>query len=85
VDVKEVKDEAVYTPLRSPVLKVSVAEVLLPTLTNWGLPVRKSRIQLQREVFIPGENDCPPSLKPRKIKADCGAAGLVSRKQDPPL
>jgi hypothetical protein len=25
---------------------------LLPTLTTWGQPVRKSRIQLQR-VFIP--------------------------------
>jgi hypothetical protein len=25
--------------------------VLLSTLTTWGWPVRKSRIQLQREVF----------------------------------
>ena len=30
-----------------------MADVLLPTLTTWGLPVRKSRIQLQREVFSP--------------------------------
>jgi hypothetical protein len=35
------------------VLRVSVAEVMLPTLTTWGRPVRKSRIQLQREVFSP--------------------------------
>jgi hypothetical protein len=34
-------------------LKVSVAEVMLPTLTTWGRPVRKSTIQLQREVFKP--------------------------------
>jgi hypothetical protein len=33
------------------VLRISVADVLLPTLTNWGRPVRKSRIQLQRVVF----------------------------------
>ena len=32
-------------------LRISVADVLLPTLTSWGLPVKKSRIQLQREVF----------------------------------
>ena len=30
-----------------------VADVLLPTLTTWGRPVGKSRIQLQREVFSP--------------------------------
>jgi hypothetical protein len=35
------------------VLRISVADVLLPTLTTWGRPVRKSRIQLQREVFSP--------------------------------
>ena len=34
-------------------LRVSVADVLLPTLNTWGRPVRKSRIQLQREVFSP--------------------------------
>ena len=34
-------------------LRISVANVLLPTLNNWGWPVRKSRIQLQREVFSP--------------------------------
>ena len=30
-----------------------MADVLLPTPTTWGWPVRKSRIQLQREVFSP--------------------------------
>ena len=34
-------------------LRISVADVLLPTLTNWGRTVRKSRIQLQRKVFSP--------------------------------
>ena len=33
------------------VVRISVADVLLPTLTTWGQPVRKSRIHLQREVF----------------------------------
>ena len=40
-------------PWGAPVLRVSVADVLLPTLTTWGRPARKSRIQLQREVFSP--------------------------------
>ena len=34
-------------------LRISVADVLLPTLTTWGRPVRKSRIQVQRKVFSP--------------------------------
>ena len=34
-------------------LRISVADVLLPTLTTWGRPVRKFRVQLQREVFGP--------------------------------
>ena len=41
------------TQPRGPVLRISVEDVLLPTLTTWGQPVRKSRIQLQREVFSP--------------------------------
>ena len=32
---------------------ISVGVVLLHTLTTWGRPVRKFRIQLQREVFSP--------------------------------
>ena len=35
----------------APVLRISVADVLLPAFTTWGRPVRKSRMQLQREVF----------------------------------
>ena len=34
-------------------LRISVEDVLHPTLTTWGWPIRKSRIQLQREVFSP--------------------------------
>jgi hypothetical protein len=34
-------------------LTVSMENILLPTLTSWRRPVRKSRIQLQREVFNP--------------------------------
>ena len=34
-------------------LRISVADVLLPTLATWGRPVRKSRIQLQRKGFSP--------------------------------
>ena len=40
-------------PQRAPVLRISVADVLVPTLTSWGRPIRKSRIQMQREVFSP--------------------------------
>ena len=36
-----------------PVLRVSMADVFLPTLTTWGWPVRKSSIQLHTEVFYP--------------------------------
>ena len=38
-------------PCGAPVLRISEQEVLFPTLTTWGRPVRKSRIQ--REVFSP--------------------------------
>ena len=40
-------------PWGAPVLRIRVADVLLPTLTTLGRSVRKSRIQLQREVFSP--------------------------------
>jgi hypothetical protein len=40
-------------PWGAPVLRINVADVLLPTLTTWRRPVRKSRIQLPREVFGP--------------------------------
>ena len=49
-----VQEGTEQAPLRgSCVLDGSVADVLLPTLTTWGRSVRKSRIQLQREVFSP--------------------------------
>ena len=48
-----VQEGTEYTTLRGPVLRISVADVLLPTLTTWGRPVRISRIQLQREVISP--------------------------------
>ena len=34
-------------------MMLSVLDMLLPTLTTWGWPVRKSRIQMQMEVFSP--------------------------------
>jgi hypothetical protein len=37
----------------APVLRIRLADVLLPTLTNWWWPIRKSRIQLQKEGFRP--------------------------------
>ena len=40
-----------HAPLRGPCVEVSMADVLLPTLTNWERPVRMSNMQLQREVF----------------------------------
>ena len=40
-------------PRGEPVLRISMVDVLLPTLTTWGRPVRNSTIQLQREVFSP--------------------------------
>ena len=48
-----VQEGTKHAPLGAPVLRVSVADVLWPTLTNWGRPVRKSRIQLQRKLFSP--------------------------------
>ena len=34
-------------------LRISVADVLLPTLTTWERPIKKSRIEWQRKVFSP--------------------------------
>ena len=42
-----------HTPLRGPVFRIRVADVLLPNLTTWGRLIRKSKIQLQREVLSP--------------------------------
>ncbi len=50
--VSSVKSSGLSTqPCGAPVLSVVVLEVLRPTLTD--LPVRKSRIQLQRELLRP--------------------------------
>ncbi len=40
-------------PCGAPVLRIRGDEVLLPILTTWLLPVRKSRIQLHRDLFSP--------------------------------
>jgi hypothetical protein len=48
-----VQEGTKHTTLRGPILRVSVADVLLPSLTTCWRPIRKSRIQLQREVFRP--------------------------------
>ncbi len=40
-------------PCGAPVLRVRGDDVLLPILTTWLLPVRKSRIQLHRDLFSP--------------------------------
>ena len=48
-----VQEETEHATLESPMLRISMADVLLPTLTTWGRTVRMSRIQLQREVFSP--------------------------------
>ena len=48
-----VQERTEHAPLRGHRVRISVADVLLSTLTTWGRPVRKSRIQLQREVFSP--------------------------------
>ncbi len=52
--VSSVKSSGLSTqPCGAPVLSVVVLEVLWPTRTDWGLPVKKSRIQLQREFSTP--------------------------------
>jgi hypothetical protein len=38
----------------APVLRISEEEVMLPTFTTWGQPVKESRTQLRREEFSPG-------------------------------
>jgi hypothetical protein len=44
-----VQEGTKHTPLWGSVLRVSVAEMMLPILTTWCQPVRKSRIQLLAE------------------------------------
>ena len=40
-------------PCGAPVLRISIVEVLFPTFTTWGWPVRKSRTQFHRAEFRP--------------------------------
>lgn len=47
------EEGAQHTSLGVPVFSMMVLDVLPPTRTVWGLPVRKSSIQLQREVLSP--------------------------------
>ena len=49
-------------PWGDPVFRVRGLEVCLPTLTTWGLAVRKSRIQGHRGVFRPSSISLPASL-----------------------
>ena len=40
-------------PCGAPVLRISIVEVLFPTFTTWGWPIRKSRTQLHRAGLRP--------------------------------
>ncbi len=52
--VSRVKRRGLSThPWGAPVFSVMVLDVLMPTRTAWGLPVRKSNSQLHREVVEP--------------------------------
>ncbi len=52
--VSRVKRRGLSThPWGAPVFSVMVLDVLMPTRTAWGLPVRKSNNQLHREVLSP--------------------------------
>ena len=48
-----VQEGTEHATLRGPSVRISVVDVLLPTLTTWWRAVRKLRIQLQKEVFSP--------------------------------
>ena len=43
-----VQERTENAPLWAPVLRISGVEMLFPTFTTWGWPVRKSRTQLHR-------------------------------------
>jgi hypothetical protein len=45
------------------VLRISEVEVLFPTFTTWGRPVRKSRTQLHRAGFKPRATSLMMSLE----------------------
>jgi hypothetical protein len=52
MDEQGVQEATEHAP-QTLVLRVRVVDVLLPTLTSWGRPVRKTNILLQRQVFSP--------------------------------
>ena len=49
----EYRREMSTHPCGAPVLRISKVEVLFPTFTTWGWPVRKYRTQLHRAGFRP--------------------------------
>jgi hypothetical protein len=57
-----IQEGAEHTPL-CPVLRISEVEMLFPTFTTWGRPVRKSRTQLHRAVFRPKAQSLMMSLE----------------------
>ena len=46
-----VNKQGVQEGIKHAPLRISMEDVLLRNLTTWGQPIRKYRIQLQREVF----------------------------------
>ena len=48
-----VQDGTKHAPLRSSRVESQRGGCVVATLTTWGQPIRKSRIQLQREMFNP--------------------------------
>ena len=68
-------------PCGGPVLRVSLVEVMLPTFNTWGRPVRKSKIQLQREVFSPRVLSFVTSLDGTMLlNAECSQLTAFSRR-----
>ena len=50
-------------PCGAPVLRISEVEMLFPTFTTWGPPVRKSRTQLHSAVLRPMVSSLMMSLE----------------------
>ena len=62
-----VQQRTQHTALGLPVLTVLVPDVRVPTLTVWGLSMRKSRTQLQREGVSPRMRSFSASLVGRTV------------------
>ena len=58
-----VQEGAEPAPLWGPVLMVSEVEMLFPTFTTWGQPIRKSRTQLHRAGLRPRASSLMMSLE----------------------